>query len=213
MFCQKCGNKLEENIAFCPRCGVRLPVANAAKQPINYVVILDEKKADKTVQPIDTATKAYELLQKNATLCPEVRSLVLEEHRSTAVVVGKINKYSVLVMNGQIGLDSFPVFPFVIPMWLCCLSEVLSLALAYIMSTYYYSDVSKFMLPNMLLGVLSALSGIGVSVFGNKEKKIVLSFIRKTLSQPKYIEHFSYTEMVTYSVCIILFPVLFLFLI
>lgn len=192
MFCQKCGNKLKENITFCPKCGVRLPVADAVKQPIDNTAILDGRKADKTLQPINTAKKAYELLQENAAFCPKVKSFVLKENRNTVVAAGKINRYSVLVLHGQIGLNSFPVFPFVIPMWLAGLSEVLL-----VIAMRFY--VEELMLPIAFFMLLSGLSGLGVSVFGNKEKRIVLSFIRKVLGRPRYIEGFP-QEILIYSI-------------
>lgn len=187
MFCQKCGNKLEENIAFCPRCGARLPIADAVEWPVGNVAILDGKKADEIVQSIKTASKACKLLRENAALCQKIQSFTIKEYRSKAVVVGKINKYSIQILNGQIGLNWFPVFPFVLPI------------IAFILSIVLYAEVSAF---GIVLMLLSGLSGIGVSVFGNKEKKIVLPFIRKALGQPKYIEQATHIEMIAYSMVV-----------
>lgn len=194
MFCQKCGNKIEENAVFCSRCGAKQPIVDVVEQSIDNAAISLGAKDDVTVMPIETATKAYELLKENAALCPEIKSFLLKEDRSTAVVVGKINQYSIRISNGQIGLNSFPVFPFVIPMCLCILGVIL------LMVTMYMRGFNEeFMLIVVLFTLLSGLSGIGVSVFGNKEKKIVWPFIKKVLGQPKYIEQFQHIEIFTYS--------------
>lgn len=46
MFCQKCGNKLDENIVFCPKCGERQPVTDATEKTTDNATMPDGKKAD-----------------------------------------------------------------------------------------------------------------------------------------------------------------------
>lgn len=197
MFCQKCGNKLEDNVVFCPKCGTKLSVAEeelSAGSP----VMATGKKADKgetptPVQPyIYTVATAYEMLKENAALCPEIETVQKNERSSAVVVKGKFNRYTVKILDGQSSLNSFPVFPFVLPAVLCMLGTV-----------FFFIDSSyreNFSLPAAIFMLLSGLSGIGVSVFANKEKKAVLPFIRKTLAQPRYTEQFQHIEMFTYSI-------------
>lgn len=208
MFCQKCGTKLEENAVFCPACGARRSVADAAEKTMDNPAASAQNKDGETAKQADTAREAYELLRERAALCPEVRSVALAEHRDTAVVVGKINRYSARFLNDQIGLNSFPVFPFVIPNVLCILSVVMFFVGGYMSIDYPTSTIlgiygEELILPACILALLAGLSGIGVSVFGNKEKKIILPFVRKVLGRPRYIEQFNHIEMVVYTVFVI----------
>lgn len=187
MFCQKCGNKIEDNAAFCPRCGAKQPAAHVREQTINNVAISAGKKADETVQSIKTATKVCSLLRENAPLCPEIQSFTIKEYRTSAVVVGKIYWYSIQVLNGQIGFNWYPVVPFILP----AVFFILSVVLIVIKPVY-----------GSVLMLLSGLSGIGVSVFGDKEKDLVLPFIRKALGQSKYTEQFQYIEIISYSIAV-----------
>lgn len=182
MFCQKCGNKLEEKAIFCSKCGTRLSVA-AAGQSADNQIVSNRQKAEDTAQPavdypcIQTHAKASEMLRENAALCPEVKKVLTDESRSAAVAEGRFNRYTVKVLNGQIGLNSFPVFPFVIPMALCILSVVFLITAMYM--SVYSGDFTflglygeELMLPIEIFMLLSGLSGIGVSVFANKEKRL-----------------------------------------
>lgn len=209
MYCSICGTEVKEGAAFCQKCGARLiesrnSVEASAAEYIDGKVISNGNKDGETAQQAATAREAYELLRKNAALCPEVRTVALAEHRDTAVVVGKINRYSARFLNGQVGLNSFPVFPFVIPNVLVCLSTIMLFVGGYMSIDYSTSTIlgiygEDLILPALILMLLAGLSGIGVSVFGNKEKKIVLPFIRKVLGRPKYIEQFEHIEMILYS--------------
>lgn len=208
MFCQKCGNKLEDNVVFCPKCGTKRSVAEA-KLPAGSPVMATEKKADEGEMPtpeqpcIYTVATAYEMLQKNEALCPEIETVQKKERSRAVVVKGKFNRYTVKISDGQIGLNSFPVFPFVIPMVLCIIGTVLWGVAAYMIGYVLLYRDDFFMLLGRLaeiLCLLSGLAGIGVSVFANKEKKAVLPFIRKTLAQSRYTEQFQHIEMLTYSI-------------
>lgn len=201
MFCQKCGSKLEDNVVFCPKCGTKLSVAEA-ELPAGSPVMATGKKADEGEIPtpkqpyIYTVATACEMLQKNAALCPEIETIQKNERSSAVVVKGKFNRYTVKISDGQSGLNSFPVFPFVIPMVLCILGAVFLMVALHIYTSYR----ENFILPVAIFMLLSGLFGIGVSVFANKEKKAVLPFIRKTLAQPRYTEQFQHIEMLTYSI-------------
>lgn len=173
MFCRKCGNKLEDNVVFCPKCGTKRSVAEA-ELPANSPVMATEKKADEGETPtseqpcIYTVAAVYEMLQENAAFCPEIETVQKNERGSAVVVKGKFNRYTVKISDVQIGLNSFPVFPFVIPMVLCILGTVFLFYMMYIDILYR----ENFTLPAAVFMFLSGLSGIGVSVFANKEKRL-----------------------------------------
>lgn len=203
MFCQKCGYKLEENIAFCPKCGERQPVADGVGQSTGNSAASDGKNAGETVPRIQTATEAYELLKENEALCPEIKATVLGEYHNVAVVVavGKVYRYHVEVMHDKIRINASPKFPYVIPYVLSVLSVVLMMVVSCAYEYYrWWYGVELVELSISFFGLLSALYGIGVSVFGNKEKKNVLPFIRKVLGQSKYVEPPLYFEVILFSV-------------
>lgn len=53
MFCQKCGNKLDDNAKFCTRCGTPTSIS------LNEVKNSENKSNRNTSSPLDTDTEDY----------------------------------------------------------------------------------------------------------------------------------------------------------
>ncbi len=182
MFCQKCGNRIEENIVFCPKCGARQPVGVKIEQTVESIVKSPEQKVEKpALSPHSRKTlkKVYELLQKNVSLCPEIKSVVLKDSRSEIAVAGEYNKYKILVSDNPISLSYTPGIPLAIPLTICLV--------LYCIAGFMFLDGLVFV---EILGPAIALNlyGYRIAAAGRKEKKTVMSFIKAVLEQSKYIE-------------------------
>lgn len=183
MFCQKCGNTVEENAVFCPRCGARQPVEIKMEQTVEGIAESTEQKIEKPALPIHSRKKlkkVYEQMRENFALCPEIKSVVLKDSSSEVVAAGRYNKYVILVSDNPISLGSSPGIPLAIPVILC-------LVLYCVCFLTCFSDTPVFW-GVWGLGILSNLYGYYISAAINKERKTVMSFIKTVLGQQKYIE-------------------------
>ncbi|MBD5459657.1 MAG: zinc-ribbon domain-containing protein [Lachnospiraceae bacterium] len=184
MFCQKCGNKLEENVIFCPRCGARQPVDAKTEQAVENAVKPPEQKDEKTVLPPHgpkTLLKVYEQMQKKAALCPEIKSVVRKDSRSWVVVEGKYNQYKILVPNNHnpVSLYYTPGSPLAILITICFV--------LYIADVLIFRD-TLFLAGIWGMAIAVNLYGYRIAAAGCKEKKTVMSFIKDTLELSKYTE-------------------------
>lgn len=192
MFCQKCGNKLEEDAVFCTRCGTKQPVEIKAEQAVECNAGSTEQKAEKQALPVHsrkTLKKVYDQMRENAARCPEIRSVALKESSSEVVVAGKYNKYFILVSDNPISLGLSPGIPLAIPVTLCLVLYFAGLCF----DTPVFWGVWG-------LGILSNLYGYYIASATNKEREAVLPFMKAVLGQTKYIEPSGRPEIIICSI-------------
>lgn len=58
MFCQKCGNQLEENAKFCPKCGAGVETTPPAQTTAAGSNTVTDAKAAEPVKPVTQTAKA-----------------------------------------------------------------------------------------------------------------------------------------------------------
>lgn len=189
MFCQKCGNKVDENTVFCPRCGARQPVGVKMEHGIESTNESAEQKAEKPPLPTHnrkTLRKVYEQLQEKAALCPEIESVVLKDSGSEVVVTGKYSKYRVLISGNLINLGLTMGIQLTI-------YTVLPLVAYNLCLLFLFSDTFVFW-GVWGLAILLNLYGYHIAAVGQRERETVMSFIKTVLNQPKYIEPSGHPE-------------------
>lgn len=106
MFCSKCGAEAAEGAAFCEKCGAKLIVAtenNIRKGAVQADMretagpMVSEERALETSN-IDDPTSTgnvYDLLQKNASNCPEIKKVYFQQKIGITTLKGKKNRYFV----------------------------------------------------------------------------------------------------------------------
>lgn len=184
MFCQKCGNKVEDTAVYCPNCGARQPVEVKIEQALENTVKPPEQKDEKPALPPHsrkTLPKVYEQMQKNMALCPEIKSVVRKDSHNWVVAEGKYNQYKILVLNDHnpISLYYTPGTPLAIPITICFI--------LYIAGFFIFGNMLVFA-GIWGLAIAVNLYSYRIAAAGQKEKKTVMSFIKHALELSAYTE-------------------------
>lgn len=184
MFCQKCGNKVEDTAVCCPNCGARQPVEEKIEQAVENAVKPPERKDEKTALPPHspkTLLKVYEQMQKNVVLCPEIKSVARKDSRNWVVAEGKYNQYKILVPNDHnpVSLYYSPGSPLAIPITICFVLYIAGFLIFW--DTFVFAGI-------WVLAAALNLYGYRVAADGRKEKKTVMSFIKDALELSEYTE-------------------------
>ena len=89
MFCQKCGNKLDDNAKFCTRCGTPTSIS------LNEVKNSENKSNRNTSSPLDTDTEDYIYIPPNLSALKKILRFMLMINRKPLTLL----KYQVQTVS------------------------------------------------------------------------------------------------------------------
>ena len=109
MFCHKCGSQSLEGAEFCPKCGTKVDNYKLESTEPNSQNVASAAKESEQIKanvsaPSNAATgsEAFDLLKKNASLCPKIKDVSLNPKLGNVYIKGKLLNYSVNVKDGNI---------------------------------------------------------------------------------------------------------------
>ena len=196
---------MADNAEFCQKCGTKLIKVEAAHQTPADPIPATPKPIEPSVQsppvtPIVTpsqqavpssqssapsastgTSEIYKLLKEGVSHCPKVKAVTPATKGNATLIKGSVYIYIVNTVSGQIKLGRTMTKPFMIPL------AIIVGFLAWVVSGIGWEMMEgRVYMHDYVIPLAIGLSAIGlfgvvVTIFGEKESKVVLPDIRKVL--------------------------------